>query len=570
LLRVTKPGRLTCCHVAQIAAMLVRDGYIGLKDFRGKTIAAFIKAGWIHHGEICIQKNPQALRDGSKVLTLKGWLPIEQIQTGDFVAGESGKFVEVTAIYPYKNRQMYKVTFSDGAQIDCDAEHLWTVQTIGLKRVDSWINKTTKELYKNLQTPSGYNRYEIPISKEIEYKQDIKDLPLSPYLVGVLLGDGLISSRGTVGVCTDHEIVNKLNLPPGCKITQQKNTEKGNNTVATYYITHEKWHENPVLNSLRELGLHGKRAWEKFIPDKYLVASIKDRKALLQGLLDTDGTIKKNRAIVYTTTSKQLAENITTLVQSLGGLVITRIESSPKYSYKGETRIGREQYLLTIQLNIKWNPFTLKRKADRWEIRKYQIRRSIKNIELVGKSNCTCITVNSKSGLFITENFVVTHNCQAIRTHSKGLLFAQLRKDSSWLHPALADFVLLFRKPGENEVPIKPDITNEEWIQWAHPIWHDIRETNTLNTKAARSEADERHICPLQLQVIERCIKLWSNPGEIILSPFMGIGSEIYEALRLKRCAIGIELKNSYFQESCKNAKRALEVQNISKGFFKK
>ena len=142
---------------------------------------------------------------------------------------------------------------------------------------------------------------------------------------------------------------------------------------------------------------------------------------------------------------------------------------------------------------------------------------------------------------------------QAIRTHSKGLAFRQLKKDASWLRPALADYILVFRKPGDNQVPIKPDITNDEWIEWARPVWYGIRESDTLNIAEARENDDERHICPLQLGTIERCVKLWSNPGEIVFSPFAGIGSEGYQALKLGRKFIGIELKRSYYETAIKN-----------------
>ncbi len=142
---------------------------------------------------------------------------------------------------------------------------------------------------------------------------------------------------------------------------------------------------------------------------------------------------------------------------------------------------------------------------------------------------------------------------QAIRTHSKALLFVQLRKDSSWLRPALADYILVFRSPGENEVPVQADITNNEWIEWARPVWYGISETDTLNVVEARSDDDERHICPLQLGTIERCIRLWSNKGETVLSPFAGIGSEGYQAILLDRKFIGVELKESYYRCAIKN-----------------
>ena len=147
---------------------------------------------------------------------------------------------------------------------------------------------------------------------------------------------------------------------------------------------------------------------------------------------------------------------------------------------------------------------------------------------------------------------------QAIRTHSKGLAFAQLKKDASWLRPALADYILVFRKPGDNQVPIQPDITNDDWIEWARPVWYGIRESDTLNIAEAREHDDERHICPLQLGVIERCIMLWSNPGETIFSPFMGIGSEGYMALKLEREFVGIELKRSYYETAIKNLNSVL------------
>jgi DNA modification methylase len=146
---------------------------------------------------------------------------------------------------------------------------------------------------------------------------------------------------------------------------------------------------------------------------------------------------------------------------------------------------------------------------------------------------------------------------QAIRTKSKALLFVQMERDGAWLRPALADYIVVLRTPGEDAVPIKPDLSRNEWIEWARPIWYGIRETETLNVVEARTNEDERHICPLQLGTIERCIKLWTNAGETVLSPFAGIGSEIYQAVKLGRKGIGVELKPEYFRVACKNVERA-------------
>jgi DNA modification methylase len=150
---------------------------------------------------------------------------------------------------------------------------------------------------------------------------------------------------------------------------------------------------------------------------------------------------------------------------------------------------------------------------------------------------------------------------QAVRTKAKGLMFVQLHKDSSWLRPGLADYIVVFRKPGENAVPIHPNISHDDWIKWAHPVWYDIKESDTLNVAEGRDKDDEKHVCPLQLQTIERCVRLWSNPGETILSPFMGIGSEGYESVRHDRKFVGIELKPSYFQAAQKNLARAVATK---------
>lgn len=153
---------------------------------------------------------------------------------------------------------------------------------------------------------------------------------------------------------------------------------------------------------------------------------------------------------------------------------------------------------------------------------------------------------------------------QAIRTKAHALTFATKNRDSSGTRPGLADYLLIFKKPGDNAVPITQTdghwtrVSNDEWIEWAQPVWWDIKETNTLNVRVARDEADERHICPLQLDSIERCIRLWSNPGETVFTPFAGIGSEVYVARKLERYGLGCELKPSYWRTAVANL-RALD-----------
>ena len=183
------------------------------------------------------------------------------------------------------------------------------------------------------------------------------------------------------------------------------------------------------------------------------------------------------------------------------------------------------------------------------------------------------IRVYEKEGWIFTGRAFVQKNpqAQAIRVKSKGLLFVQLRKDSSDSRPALVDQILLFTKPGDNEVPITPvsngELDNETWIEWANGIWLGISESDTLQFTKARGQDDEKHICPLQLGTIERCIKLYSNPGETVLTPFGGIGSEAYMAVNLGRKAILIELKPEYYQVAISNLRKAESSLNSRKMF---
>lgn len=141
------------------------------------------------------------------------------------------------------------------------------------------------------------------------------------------------------------------------------------------------------------------------------------------------------------------------------------------------------------------------------------------------------------------------------RTKALGLLHKQVKKDAAMSRVGIPDYLMVFRKDGEHEHPVKCEIDVETWQKYASPVWMDIDYSKTLNGNNARGENDEKHICPLQLDTIRRAIVLWSNEGDTVLTPFMGIGSEVYEAIKLNRFGIGFELKDSYFNEAVKNCK---------------
>lgn len=160
------------------------------------------------------------------------------------------------------------------------------------------------------------------------------------------------------------------------------------------------------------------------------------------------------------------------------------------------------------------------------------------------------------------------------RTKALGLLHKQIKKDSCMSRQGIPDYLVTFRKPGEN--PQRVEHTNESypvskwqkvaspiWDEYPTPVWWDINQSDTLNGKLAREDSDERHVCPLQLPVIERGIELWSNPGDIVLDPFNGIGSTGYKALLMGRKYVGVELKESYYKLSIKNLQQAEEMRRM-------
>jgi DNA modification methylase len=169
------------------------------------------------------------------------------------------------------------------------------------------------------------------------------------------------------------------------------------------------------------------------------------------------------------------------------------------------------------------------------------------------------------------------------KTKTQRLLYCQLRRDASKTGIGMPEYLLLFRKweiDGDEVEPIKHYRDAKEaqsdgadelqvmdldvWQRYASPVWFDIQRTDVLNARIARTDRDEKHLCPLQLTVIRRAIELWTNPGDIVLTPFLGIGSEAYTALELKRRAIGIELKESYYEQAVKNCKSVVECEQIS------
>ena len=163
--------------------------------------------------------------------------------------------------------------------------------------------------------------------------------------------------------------------------------------------------------------------------------------------------------------------------------------------------------------------------------------------------------------------FLETKKRKKIESGFTDILHKQVKKDAAMSRVGIPDYLMVFRKDGNHKHPVHCDINVDTWQKYASPVWMDIDYSNTLNARRGREENDEKHVCPLQLDTIQRAITLWSNKGDKVLTPFMGIGSEVYQSVLQDRFGIGFELKDSYCNEAVKNIKAA-EASKNNKGLF--
>ncbi len=370
----------------------------------------------------------KALRNGTKVLTINGWQPIECLRVGDKIFGSDGFPYPIKGVYPQGTRQLYRVTFSDGITIDCDGDHLWTVKTMNDRQRGTSRTITTHQIIADGLTVGKKKyppyRYSIPMVAPI--KSPFVELPLDPYLLGVLIGDGGLSN-GQVMLTTDNEIASQLILPNNAYIKKRECLSC--EYVSTYSINSSaksagNQRSNPVRMALIDLGLHKSLSDTKFIPAIYLNASVEQRWALLQGLLDTDGycgnQVKKGTSqpctvtIEYSTSSAKLASDVISLVQSLGGTATLGIKTNASYVDKQGVRIQcKTAYRIVIKTPTSLGcPFRLSRKASKYNPSKQRPEpyRIIRNIKQIDTDYATCISVDSPDHLFVTEGYVLTHN----------------------------------------------------------------------------------------------------------------------------------------------------------------
>lgn len=342
----------------------------------------------------------------SLVFTETGYRRMGNIKVGDKVYGSDGKLHSVLGIFPQGLKPTYQVEFSDKSSCECSDEHLWYVRD---NNDHIWKTLELKDIIKNglIRKSAGVDecRYEIPISANLQFEH--KDTFISPYLMGCLLGTGCFSNSITL-TSADNEIVDYL------KNELSKNDYDVSVDRLTYIIkskTHTKC--NLYKKYIQDLGLYKHTAKDKFIPNIYLFNDANSRLALLQGLLDTDGTIIENgSSITFSTCSKQFADNLVFLVQSLSGTAHIQYRLSRTYKHKGEIRQTADYYTVTLKLPSDIIPFRLSRKISRLNPNRLEPQRNIKDIKYLGEKPCQCIYIDSHEHLYLTNNLIVTHNTE--------------------------------------------------------------------------------------------------------------------------------------------------------------
>lgn len=342
----------------------------------------------------------------SKIFTKDGYKYIGDVQMGEEIYGEDGELHRIIGVFPQGKRNVYEIEFSDKTTVLASDEHLWTIQTKGDKRRNKSRIMTTSDLSRNklFREDSGIRswKYFIPMTKPIK----MESIPVSihPYALGLLLGDGHFPAKGNITFSkAEPDIIRWLEkcLPKTKIIKICPNDE----TNYEYRINDPTGF---LKNSLREYGLLGKNAPDKFVPNEYMSNSIDVRLNVLRGLIDTDGEVVGS-CCMYSTSSLSLSKNVEFLVQSLGGTCVTENRQT-YYTYKGEKKAGLPSYRLQIKLPHDMLPFLSDKHIISYEKGHTSPYRSVRKLTYMGEQTCVCISTDNPSKLYLTDNLIVTHN----------------------------------------------------------------------------------------------------------------------------------------------------------------
>lgn len=404
----------------------------------------------------------------SLVLTPNGYTTMGSLQIGDNVSTPDGRYATVVEVFPQGVKQVFEMTFSDGSSTLCCKEHLWNVQHRNNKHTpkrrngyknnnhDKWQTYSVEQILDaGVKNSRGLNNWYIPITSAVSFNLPEIAGKIDPYLLGALLGDGHLGIGSITLSTVDSDILHQV---------QQICNNMGVEVVPTgygcdYRLTTKRGQANPLLDHIKQIGLIGHTSTKKFIPEQYLLQSVEDRLALLQGLLDTDGGVESS-AVCFNTTSQQLAKDVQFLVNSLGGTTTSRQRRS-KLAGK-ET--GTTCFTVTIKLPNTFTYFRLRRKQDSVIANKKQPSRSIKSIELVGDMECQCILIDSEDHLYLTDSMIVTHNTLVAVQAALDMLFCREVEKIIITRPTVA----------KEELGFLPGDLKEKMDPWLAPIYHNL------------------------------------------------------------------------------------------------
>jgi phosphate starvation-inducible PhoH-like protein len=382
-----------------------------------ESIPRLMAAGTIEVAPLAYMRG-RAQPVDSRVLTPTGWRRFGDLQVGDLVVGSDGLPTPVLGVYPQGRKEVFRVSTQDGASTLACGEHLWTVRTASDRRRGTWRTLQTSDMVGTLRALHAH-RYELPLVAPVEVPE--RDVPMHPYALGLLLGDGCLTTSTTPSYSTDDpELADSLQRmlgPLGVEVTHKSGFD--------YVLRHPAGGRgglrvaNPVTTALRELGLAGTTSATKFVPEVYKQNAPWVRFALLQGLLDTDGgpVVQCGRTcrIQYSTTSPQLRDDVVELVRSLGGVAYTRLRAAegrkPGRARGRDIHYRLDAYVVDIRLPEGFVPFGLERKRAAYDITGGgHPQRFIHSIEPAGEAETMCIQVAASDSLYVTDDYLLTHN----------------------------------------------------------------------------------------------------------------------------------------------------------------
>ena len=347
----------------------------------------------------------KALTMDSRIYTPDGYKLMRNIKVGDLVCIPDGNAAPVVGVYPQGAKEIFRIEFNDGTHVDCCKEHLWQVGNI----CNGWKKRvvTTEYIIENYRNKHGRHPLYVEMTKPVNHTR--KEFFIDPYLLGILISEGSLTNSNVVFSTADEAVLGRV----GSTICEDY-TVKTNGRYDHRIVKKEHSGKvNVYKRELKALGLWGKKSYDKHIPEEYLHGSIDQRIALLNGLLDGDGTIDKRngRHIEFTTVSEELAKDLKLLVNSLGGTVRTRIKNNCFYRKDGKKVLCRKAFRCNVILPNEVGAFYLPRKARLQKARqKYFPKRYIHNVVSMGIKEAQCISVDSPDRLYLTDNYTVTHN----------------------------------------------------------------------------------------------------------------------------------------------------------------